>query len=478
MHTNPRRVEILEALCELGSRYQFDGRLSFIAPDENAYRSPADPSQAISVLDQRFGALVLLEAGVAVRSGEGELQLSPLIARPNTAFIVLRSGEDRQPYALMTSEGCLGQDSPPLFAALDDRHTLSCLKKSDTGCVYVCATIEDVILLRSLGSAATTAAGLTKLTFEDIRTLDRRFGFGFMDKDDDEDREDEETAVGVAPTADPPGFDSSRIAWQEIEDEGPSLEVTGADEEDELEELGIVFVAWSPSRLEPGMASCIASVEESFKTLNQNFEMSLNPTTWLPTDADIAQMEFVIARKSKKWLRKKMVSSLETSYYKPLKGKMPQAPTPPVDYADAVGRLLGPRVEDETVIPSPDKPHKPWLVAQQLLERDVIRPITEQAMRAPDCIEGTLTLGLAQLSRLFHTQGLFLGKKLSEAVATKGVDGLTQVPKEAIDQVISLADRMQKMASEIYRWRESAIVGSVECRMISQPSSPRLLNSD
>jgi hypothetical protein len=478
MNSNPCRAEILEALCELGGRYQFDGKLGFLVAEEAAYRSPADSAQTLAALAEKFAAAALIEAGVAVPSSEGLLRLSPALARPGTPFIMLRSDTDGRPYDLLTSEGCLGGASLPLFAALEDRHTASRLRKSDTGSVYVCATIEDAILLRSLSFPATTAAGLIRLTLADIRRLSHWFGLSFSDADDG-DGKNQEPAVGVAPGAAAPAPGSNRMAGEETKVGGLSPAPTGEDEEDEytLEELGIVFVAWTPSRLQLGIPSCIPEIEAYLKAINEHVNASLRLTTWLPTGADIAQMEFAVAHQAEKWLREKIVSSLQNSYYKPLKEPLPQLPTPPVDYADAVGRLLGPVATDSTVIPAPNKPHELWRVAQQLLERDVIRPIADQALRAPDCIECTLTLGLAELSRLFHTQGLLLGKKLSQAVAAQGGDGLKQVPKEAIDQVIALAGRMQSLASEIYRWREATIAGANECRVISLPNSPRLLGS-
>ena len=140
-------------------------------------------------------------------------------------------------------------------------------------------------------------------------------------------------------------------------------------------------------------------------------------------------------------------------------------------------RLLGPAAAGAASRPSPGRPHELWQTAQQLLERDLIRPIIDQALRTPDRIEGTLTLGLAELSRVFHTQGLLLGRKLSQGAATMDVDGLSQVPQDGIKQFIALAGRMQGMAAEICRQRESAIAGAIECQVVSPASSPRLLGS-
>ena len=76
-------------------------------------------------------------------------------------------------------------------------------------------------------------------------------------------------------------------------------------------------------------------------------------------------------------------------------------------------------------------------------------------------------MGLAALSRVFHTQGLLLGKKLSKAVAAKGVDGQAEVPLDGVKQFIALAGRLQSMAAEIDRQHESATAGVIECPVIS-----------
>jgi len=482
MHSNPCRAEIIGALCELSSRYQFPEKSAFIAAEAGAYRSPRDPQRAIEALVRDFGEAALVEAGIAVPSRDGPLQLVPALASPDTPFVVLNGNEDGRPFGLVFSEGCLGHQSPPLFAGLQDRFTASNLRKSQLGYLCVCATIEDMILLQSLGFAATTAAGLSELKMQDVRALGRHFGIAFSPADEDADNDDAE-AIAVA---DPPaealattasGPDSTQRSGAEAAGNGSLSD--GTDDQDEFtwEGLEIVLVAWSPSRWEQGVPCCIAAAEKYFSALSESFGLLLNLTTWLPTDADIAEMEFVIAHKSKPWLRKKMLASVQRSRYSPLNGKLPQAPTPPLDYADAVGRLLGPAAEDKAMLPARAKPHELWQTAQELLERDVIRPLMDQALRTPDRIERTLTLGLAELSRVFHTQGLLLGRKLSQGAATPGVDGLSPVPQDEIRQCIALAARMQGMAAEIYRHRESALTGVIECQVISQPSSQRLLGS-
>jgi hypothetical protein len=83
---------------------------------------------------------------------------------------------------------------------------------------------------------------------------------------------------------------------------------------------------------------------------------------------------------------------------------------------------------------------------------------------------------LAQMSRLFHTQATLLNRKIAQAVATNGVDGLLQA-KEEIDQLIAVSARAQSLAKEIHRGRESTIAEAVACRVISQSSSPCLLGS-
>ena len=197
MNTNPSRADIIETLCGLGSRFQFPEKTAFLAPDSAAHRSPADPQQALETLVHEFGAEALVAAGMAVRSAEGPLQFAPALAAADTPFVVLLGQDDGRPFALVTAEGCLGHPSPPLPAGLQDRLTASILRKSRLGYLYVAATVEDMILLRSLGFAATTAAGLAALSMPDVATLRRHFGMvSAEDLDSDEDLDTAEDVHG------------------------------------------------------------------------------------------------------------------------------------------------------------------------------------------------------------------------------------------------------------------------------------------
>ncbi len=127
---------------------QFPAQLACVVPDACAYRSPADPHRALELLVEEFGETPLVEAGTAVRSPAGPLQFVSALASPESLLVVLHGDEDGRPFGLVTSEGCLGHDSPPLLAGLEDRGTAANLRKSQLGYVYVTATVEDMILLR------------------------------------------------------------------------------------------------------------------------------------------------------------------------------------------------------------------------------------------------------------------------------------------------------------------------------------------
>ena len=177
----------------------------------------------------------------------------------------------------------------------------------------------------------------------EVRTLRRYFGLTFSVVDEDEDGDAPEAAIGAGHTAEAPevsGADDSRMSGEGIAAAASSSAASGGKENsnenengngDEflLEELEIVFVAWSPSRWELGRSPSIAAAAEYFTALSENFGMSLNLTTWLPANADLAEMEFAIAHKARKWLRKKMLSSLQQSAYKLLDGGLPPPSTPP-----------------------------------------------------------------------------------------------------------------------------------------------------
>ena len=172
MNTNPCRAAMYRDPLRPRYRYQFPEKSAFLAPEAAAYRSPADPQRAMDVLVQSSARRRWSSSGMAVRSREGRLQFMPALACPETPFVVLHADDDGRPFGLVTAEGCWGHPSPPLLAGLEDRATASNLRKSRLGIVYVCATVEDMILLRSLGFAATTAAGLSRLAMQDVATAE------------------------------------------------------------------------------------------------------------------------------------------------------------------------------------------------------------------------------------------------------------------------------------------------------------------
>ena len=205
--------------CELGSRYQFPEETAFMAPDACAYRTPADPERALELLVEKFGEAALVETGVALRSGvhsaEGPLQFASALAGPETPLIVLYGDEDGRPFAVVTAEGCWGHSSPPLLAGMEDRFTASNLRKSQLGYVYVTATVEDMILLRSLGLAAATAAGLARLEMRDVRRLRQHFGLASFPAEEDEDGDDPEAAGRPMRAAEAPEADGGRAVARE-----------------------------------------------------------------------------------------------------------------------------------------------------------------------------------------------------------------------------------------------------------------------
>jgi len=131
----------------------------FVEVHPDAHRLPANPQCAIARLREQFSDDELLGSRVAVRRRD-ELVLHPkLITRER--YVIMVRDQHAQPCSLLTSAGDL-HGSVPLFALGQDETVRNALGASDPY-LYVPASMEDVVLLRSLGLAAAPATDLERL---------------------------------------------------------------------------------------------------------------------------------------------------------------------------------------------------------------------------------------------------------------------------------------------------------------------------
>ncbi|MCH7725222.1 MAG: hypothetical protein IH991_01885 [Planctomycetes bacterium] len=139
----------------------------FVEVHPDAHRLPANPQCAIARLREQFSDDELLGSRVTVRRGE-ELVLHPKLITRDRYVIIVRD-QFGGPCSLLTSAGDL-HGSVPLFALGQDETVRYALGASDQY-LYVAASMEDVVLLRSLGLAAAPATDLDRLNRCELQHL-------------------------------------------------------------------------------------------------------------------------------------------------------------------------------------------------------------------------------------------------------------------------------------------------------------------
>jgi hypothetical protein len=153
------RAEIFTALAELLPGAGLPGRWAGCVPDSEI-RCGVKPARLHGL--RRFSDAALLHAGVALRKpGTNRLVFSRQLTDTDNRLVVLR-GVDGVPYDLLTDNGCLTQSELPLTACLRDRFTLDA--RSNWEYLFICDTVSDAAVLRSLGLPTTTFAGLQQLS--------------------------------------------------------------------------------------------------------------------------------------------------------------------------------------------------------------------------------------------------------------------------------------------------------------------------
>ena len=132
---------------------------------------------ALRALQQAHSVDTLLAAHIVCRDERGEIRLNSLLCGNSGALIALRSAPDRPPYDVLTLQGLLYQRSWPALAAARDAATIKAAQDQQR-MVFAAESIEDAVILRDAGLAATTMAGLIEYSKTRFMKLAAIYGDG------------------------------------------------------------------------------------------------------------------------------------------------------------------------------------------------------------------------------------------------------------------------------------------------------------
>ena len=140
--------------------------LNGIGSAPNAWRLVVEPDVLLATLQGTYSAEALRLAGVTVTNRQTQaIGLHSDLSTPPRTLVALCRPNGR-PYDLVVQRGCLREPGPAVLAAYRDIHFRGALEANAS--IFITATIDDMIVLRSLSLAAITMSGLDRLAGENV----------------------------------------------------------------------------------------------------------------------------------------------------------------------------------------------------------------------------------------------------------------------------------------------------------------------
>jgi hypothetical protein len=457
------RAAIYEWVLGHCAQFEFDGRWSFITPDEDAYYCPSEPASLLADLLRRFPAAALVEAGVACSAGDATSLRTELLA-PDDLLVALRSPAG-QPYGFLVDRGCLGIDTVPALACLEDQFTQNAAEETD-GQLLVTFSLLDATLFRALGFAAVTATQLDSMTPSMAERLFDAFGVPSAAM---------ANATSETVPAAPPAAPMREHASHSTISLGPAPAADGNSANPRrMHEL--IFIGWSPATLSLQIPEDLPRVAEYLGKLGQYLDTDwIGAQLWRPSEQELRRFEFFVGHRDARWVQQAFRDSLGAS----IDGLDSIAPestavaAPPACLSETLGELH--RMACDVGQHDSYRRKLIWQKLQRQLDQAIIVPLVNDALCASDPLGRNLRLAAAQLSRVFHTTAAAVGESMSMAVAEPGDRQTEAIPAERIGNLLAMSDKILKITQEIVRCEPSSKVKVIEVQSapVSKPALPR-----
>jgi len=401
--------ETYMTLCE---PFRFADQWACISADPCAYRGPSDPNAALAALVDRFSEQELIDARIAQRDVDGHLTMHAFLAEPEVAVVALRDPETASIANLMTGRGCVAGELAPLFATRRDRHTVVALAGS-FGTVLLTGSLEDAILLRSLGLAAAPIAGVAELGHHDVTLLGEIFNVQRDPSAHEEVMADEDDQAAVPATPHPTGArsmgntvsgaDAGLLPQPLPQIPGsPHLSGSGSSDKQVDDCATLTIVRWSPLSLSPvepvAVTEAVKYLEElgAFRGLNL-----LDVNEWTSHADDMGRIKFALDRSQAIWVKDAVLDSLHVgTNMLNFSQKSVTRDARPHDLVTAIEHLQEMQL-DENQDRSRRGRKEALANYQRMLMKHVSGPMRRQAQASPDPIHLGQQLVLAELVELF-----------------------------------------------------------------------------
>lgn len=384
-------------------------------------------------------------------ANDGLLRLPAKLSAPGKLIVIIRDRRTDVVVDILTETGSVLEDELPIFTALVGEQLLL-MPDDEHHEVLVVFSIQDLAVLRACGIPATLAAGMECLCPADIDRLCEIFGL-----DRKKSRRIEESEFGLEDEAEqePPGtldpiqrltrFGAAGRgpdASTSIPGEHPDEEVdSDAAEEDSMGKR-LVFVAWSPATLEIGPPVEFDAVTAHFKELKQYMGLDLYEVhVWTASSEDVKRLQFLMHHRDAGAARGVLLDCL----YERMQGleylgkERAQGVTVPADLPAAVLMLRESLFFEGLDGDRVRRQREALQHVEQLLHKQVVGPMMDEAMESPGAPERAIGLATAQLVQMFLTQGVAINARVAKAISRKGMAGLETLPLEEIKSLLEWA---------------------------------------
>jgi hypothetical protein len=237
--------------------------------------------------------------------------------------------------------------------------------------------------------------------------------------------------------------------------------------------MSLILVGWSPGLLSLNEPGKILEVETYVRKLAAfDTRWTFFVIKWRPSEEDLGRLIFALRHRSQEWVHTVLFKSVRESAVWLFRPRKPgtAALTAPANYAEAILQLLS----AVTGTASDTLKGEPLQFLRQnvhqLLERDVLGPLTSQAMRTADPIERDLMAALTPLSRLVHIRGISIAQQVCQTFVNTGISRAEHMPTEGIQELLNDVSNLVALSREIRHCRKAAMIQVPTMRPSAIPS--------
>jgi hypothetical protein len=453
MLSEPKRRQIYDRAWGQCPPYPLTEPWQGLPPGPEVRYLPTDAAATIQVLLEDATPDELCQAGVAVQAEAGQLELDPRLSGSGGLVLALHDDASGPPYDLVTEAGCISGPTLAVCAGMRDIRIREFLEQARVLCVA--PSLADVAALLAGGMPAIVSAGLDQLRRGTLDQFCEDLGF---------DRpEGPWSARGVGTIG---AVREVHARTKRLLADAEAARARG--ERPEPFPLCLALVGWSPAFLSTAPPEKLEPVRARLRDIHELLGIAMDTTfVWQPQPSDLVPLQFALENGSRADIQQALLTNVVSSSA-PLiapPGTANPVLADPTDFPGAqanlrtVSRLRGERYVHQHA----------WRMFEQLLDRDLIAPLQQQAATAADPLDRNLLAAMAQLSRRLQVEAALGCQRLSAAIEKGGVTAGDAQLEADVKRLMDTSGRLLAIARESQRLEKKHQAGGGKGRWRRKP---------